>query len=142
MSLSKRTAVTGVKRDKKGKVIAFNIDRRNWGRGDRGGSLLEVKITKEGDKQINMCCLGVYGRACGIGVKRLKNKGMPSQIAGKLPKQMEWTTDLYDFDNDSKACKALAEINDMESSSDASKEKRIIARFAKQGIKVRFVGKG
>jgi len=142
MSLAKRTAVTGVRKNAKGEVIAFNINRKNWGRGKRGGSLLDIRNLEDGSQQINMCCLGVYGRACGIGVKRLRGKGMPLDVRN-LPKQMSWTIKKYMFGRDnSGAAISLAKTNDANKTSDKKKEATIIRRFAKQGIRVRFVGKG
>lgn len=145
MNLTKETAVTGIRKNKQGQVVAFNINRKVWGRGERGGSLLEVGTLEDSEgneisEQINMCCLGVYGRACGISANRLKGNGMPQNVA-KLPKQMNWTVNKSGTDSSNTANK-LAGINDRTGTTDASKERRIKARFAKQGIKVRFVGKG
>lgn len=146
MNLTKASAVTGVRKNKKGEVVAFNINRKNWGRGDRGGSLFEyygVQGQKGQQGEINMCCLGVYGRACGISVKRLKNLSMPSQVSGRLPKSfrvfLEESHSSY-IDNDLAA--ELAAYNDNSDTTDETKEREIIEGFGKLGIKVKFVGEG
>lgn len=148
MNLTKATAVRGIRKNKAGQVVAFSINRKVWGRGGRGGSLLETEVLEnlegEDTTQINMCCLGVYGRACGISVKRLKGQGMLSSVSGRRPKQIEWTLNESGGYSDiaSDIAEDLAAINDNSVTSDESKEEKIIAKFAAQGIRVKFVGKG
>ena len=147
MNLTKATAVTGIRRNKAGEVTAFNINRKNWGRGTRGGYLLQVRnVIDSVEKQVNMCCLGIYARACGVGVKRLKELTMPSTIEGRVPKSLNkflitsnWYAGKMD---DSNLAGDLASYNDDTDTSDEEKEALIIAGFAQIGVKVRFVGKG
>ena len=145
MNLPKETAVTGVRRNKAGKVTAFNINRKVWGRGERGGFLLAVRESPESGTpaQINMCCLGIYARACGVGVKRLKNVAMPSQMEGRIPEALEVFVE-HDFlgRDDSHVAFDLASINDQRNISDSDREAEITKKFAEIGIKVKFVGKG
>jgi hypothetical protein len=143
MSLAQKTHITGVRRGKTGKVVAFNINRKIWGRGERGGKLLATK-KHNGDEQINLCCLGIYGRACGLGVAKLKGLAMPHQI-NNLPEQMKWTvaTDIEENIYDSsRTAYDLAGFNDDQYEEDANREASIIELFAQQGITVKFVGKG
>jgi hypothetical protein len=138
MNLTKETAVTGVRKNKDGKIVAFNINRKNWGRGFRGGSLLNVDKVK---KQINMCCLGVFARACGVSTKRLIDVDMPDELNGRIPKDLGQFINSSGKDSTYLALK-LAEYNDNKESGDARKEAQIIKGFAEIGVKVRFVGKG
>jgi hypothetical protein len=143
MNLTKATAVTGIRKNKAGKVTAFNINRKVWGRGQRGGFLLNVKELAD-SVQINMCCLGIYARACGVGVKRLKNLAMPSSISGKVPKSLGvfLEPNKHIGIEDTNLASDLASYNDSSDLSDEVREQRIIEGFAEVGIKVRFVGKG
>lgn len=141
MNLTKATAPTGVKKDKQGNVIAFNINRKVWGRGERGGFLFETRNLNNGKKQINMCCLGIFGRACGVSVKRLNKIAMPSSIAGRVPKSLRVFID-FDRGLDTDLADTLAGYNDNQNTTDEEKEHYIIRGFASIGIKVKFVGKG
>lgn len=143
MNLTKASAVTGIRKNKAGMVTAFNINRKTWGRGQRGGYLFNfIKQNDEGDQidQVNMCCLGVYARACGISVKRLNKKSMYSNLNGRLPVGIKLF--LVDSYEDTNLAGDLASFNDSRDSSDDYKEANIIKKFAELGIKVRFVGRG
>lgn len=147
MSLTKDTAVTGIRKNKAGKVVAFNINRKVWGRGSRGGWLLQVReVVDSVEKQINMCCLGIYARACGVGVNRLRDNAMPASIPGRLPKSLNVfleDSELYEGSvTNSNLAGKLAEYNDDRDLTDAEREERIIKGFASVGIRVKFVGKG
>ena len=133
------TAVRGVKRDEAGNVIAFNINRKKWGRGENGGWLLQYKYS-QGKQVPRMCCLGLYARACGVSVNEIYLSAMPSKVGEKLPEQMQWTVQKRNKGRDSKAALKLADINDDEMTEDEDKEAAIIKHFAKQGITVTFTG--
>lgn len=125
-----------VQRDEAGKVIAFNIDRRYWGRGTGLGSLLNP-ATQE------MCCLGFYSLACGLPYADIENCDLPSSVG--LKKQMNWLKELPTLPADrnngwvSDMEDALARINDDKDLRPYDRERKIKARFAKAGITVNFV---
>lgn len=154
MENSKVTAKTKVKnvvRDQSGRVTAFDIDRRKWGRGKTGGELLQFDMDyeiydEEGHyigvetQEVCACCLGIYLRACGMRPSTLSDHGMPSGLVDdevKVPEQALWLLDKRGA-RDSRPSKILASINDKEDTKDAVKEKGIINHFGKQGITVTF----
>ena len=124
-----------VERDEAGKVVAFDIDRRYWERGNGLGSLLNPETQK-------MCCLGFYSLACGLTYKEIENQDLPSSV--RLRKEMEWLTEesVLPFDKTlsySEYEDALAYINDESDLKNSDRERKIKARFAKNGITVNFV---
>jgi hypothetical protein len=153
--LNRKTAVKGVVKDADGKVIAFEIDRRKWGRGDFGGYLLQAETsyfdydemaTKE--QEIAMCCLGIYARACGVPASELLDQSMPSTLGDSLPEQMKWLVRTEKVNGywgaperrvvDKALATSLAETNDSQAVKDAQREATIARRFAKRGITVTF----
>lgn len=122
------------KKDENGNVIEFTISRRFWGRGnDSSCELL--------DHNGKMCCLGHYGRACGLSLKSMLHESYPSGL-DRVPKQMRWLSEerpqankWENFEN------ALAGANDDVGIGVNNKlrEERIQKLFAKRGIKVNFI---
>jgi hypothetical protein len=121
-------------------VKSFVIDRGEWlpkeAHGPDGTSKL---FAPESGR---MCCLGVYLRACGLSKESLSGKMMPGNHLGEpIP---EWL--IHDkWSGPSLDAYELANINDaiqlFEGVSLAEREKLIVSKFAKQGIKVRFKGR-
>src|SRR5687768_7332682 len=124
----------------KGRVVAFDINRKFWGRASTAsGSLLDV------DTQL-MCCLGFYGLACGLPKKRIANKCYLSdaELSERLKKEFAWLTnnaspissDEIQLSNSLEV--ALAQINDSEVEyKRRDKKERLIKKFfANNGITV------
>lgn len=113
----------------------LRIERKFWGRGESGGSLLGIRPDNKG----RMCCLGFYAKACGISRTEYENRAMPDEVTPNgVRKVRAWGLLL----NNPKITQRLAAINDSINSNDLHKETRIKAVFSKLGVKVRFVGKG
>lgn len=131
-----KKAMLNVQKDGKGKVVAFDIDRRFWGQGKDSPSLL---LGEEG----KMCCLGFYARACGYGEAEIYDKNMPSDLRTK--EQLDWLQDTMRVKTNAYSDTQenyLAQINDGNTkhyNSRAKREKRIAEIFAKNGIEVSFV---
>jgi len=110
------------------------IERAKWYRGMVGSRLLD------GDGQ--KCCLGFYGLACGLKEKQLLGRGEPCEVRSDL-----WPDTCVTYLADAEyvarwfqtswTTKAI-QINDDETSSPKSRERDLIAHFAKVGVDVEF----
>ena len=112
----------------------FTIKKEEWGYGGGlGNGMLRDPNTGK------MCCLGIYLKACGVPVKDLENKSMPSNLAGyKLP---EWLVLEHDPQTEEEGVASkLADANDKAAGDiDMKTRKKIIRQgFADNGVKVTF----
>lgn len=122
-----------VKKNKKGRVIEFDVIRSKWARGGRGGL---PRLLNTSNK---MCCLGFYTRACGYQPKEIRGLGLPTEAADYLERGMQWCAEWPD-DVANNAENVIAEWNDDEYTTDAEREKQLKSLFRKYGkIKVNFV---
>jgi hypothetical protein len=116
------------------------IERKRWLRGADNSALLR-------DDGL-MCCLGFYGEACGIGSDDMLDTADPEECGTAVLSM--WPAWLLGFKNDSDDpddgflrntgdCGRLIEANDDNRLTDAVREQRIAAIFAKHGVEVEFV---
>lgn len=137
----------------------FTIDRSKW---DRGKIFEDSRIDAGIDESTYllhpydgaMCCLGFYLKSCGVPAVYLRDQRGPKNAARpmlsrgrRIPMQMRWlledaglfpTSSVVD---DSELAQKLMNVNDNEDLPSREREKKIAALFAKQGIKVKFVGR-
>lgn len=118
-------------KDEDGKVIEFTINRRYWLNGSNAYFGLLC------DEFNNKCCLGHYGKACGMPKKELLGKGLYNGI-NPIPKQMEWL--VNENPADTLIVSNLVNANDSLRLKVKEREEKIIELFAKKGIKVIFTG--
>lgn len=120
-------------------VRKFTVKRSKWLRGNGGVSQL---LNNEG----KMCCLGFYGRECGLRPQDIRDQATPSDVDDTRDEKI-WNTFLIKDDTintlnsprDSKAAVKLMRINDSKALSDEKREEKLTAEFLKWGIKVKFV---
>jgi hypothetical protein len=106
------------------KVTAFTIYRDHWLHGE--GSQ-ESFLLRSGDEK--MCCIGFYGRACGVSRDELLGMKSPDDLC-HLPNEMKWLNRRRPFN-------ALVRINDSPAD-DSLREQKIAFIFATRGIRVIF----
>lgn len=115
-------------------VKEFTIDRSKW---HTGSPARDAKKKHGADSALyvpenkRMCCLGFFGKACGLTQKDISGRALLSSVNG----YDVWEEILPHVDQEQ-----LSGINDGTSIL-STKEKKIKAIFAKNGIKVKFVGK-
>lgn len=117
------------------KVKSFVIDRGKWINGhimtifgsDVDSALLEPDTGL-------MCCLGIYGKACGIPEKEMKGKGLPGNLQLKYRRP-------YDIFDGFLQLSMIAEDNDDVLMTDSGREACISAAFKEAGVAVTFKGK-
>ena len=111
-------------------VKAIRLTKQNW-----GPDALRDPETKK------MCCLGIFGEACGVDLTKMDNLGMPNEVEAVAQKSFpKW---LFEDRAPSKDAALLAGANDHYfSHADAGAreiDKRIIRKtFAKHGVRVTF----
>lgn len=119
-------------------VKSFTIDRAKWLSGVYGEYFNGSMLYRPEDGR--MCCLGFYCEASGIPKKKMANVPMPAELAlGNIP---SWLRNLNDdaFSwSSSDAASDIARMND-DIKKRTQREAAITRAFAKQGVKVRFVG--
>lgn len=137
----------------------FTVDRSKW---DRGKIFENVRAEDGVDESTYllhpsdgaMCCLGFYLKSCGVADSYLRDHGGPKDAARpmlskgrRIPAQMKWLLEgeehypAYSVVDDSELAQKLMNVNDKEGLSGREREKKIAAIFAKQGVKVKFVGR-
>src|SRR5690242_7689418 len=123
--------------------MEFTIDRSKWlcGRlrhkieGGNGDSMMYAKSLNRS------CCLGILADSCGVSKKELSATGVPSELEqrGTLPKVMNFLTeeksDGYKRQSD------YVRVNDNDELHQKDRERQLTKLFAKDGIKVKFVGR-
>lgn len=112
------------------KVRTFTIDRRTWGRGMEGG-LLRRRAKDGMAAPGKMCCLGFCALAHGFTTRQIVGKSFLYELNKGDDLLPEWMTESTDVGQ-------LTHVNDSPKYTDEHREERIIAIFAKHGIKVRF----
>ena len=112
------------------RVKAIRLTKQNWG----PESLRDSKTKK-------MCCLGVFGAACGVDLEEMIGLGMPHEVdaseRGAFPK---W---LFADGASSRTAQLLASANDhyFQDTNKASRkvDKHVIRKnFAQHGVRVTF----
>lgn len=103
----------------------FTVERETWCRGGKGAKN-PLLLTEDGYR----CCLGFWGRACGVSDRRMLGKGMPRMVLG-------WKGRPIDDD----VLQEIAGDNDSTLITDAERERRLRAEFKNHGITIRFTGK-
>lgn len=93
-----------------------------------------------------MCCLGQISKQCGLKPKDLRNVASPMSLdqkpAEKLRKVLPWLLKVEKVDaelTNTHVCGVAMEVNDRENLSDAKREARLTAIFAKRGIELEFI---
>lgn len=110
----------------------LTINRAKWECGTGGGKLLRIDTGK-------MCCLGFFGRSCGISQNALAGKGRPEEV--RRSRWPAWLIHGGNKNSTSDDTEDLIFANDDEDINGKQREKRIAELFAKHGIRVRFTGK-
>lgn len=129
------------------KLKKLTIDRRKWGRGNTGGSLLN----KNGLK----CCLGFACTALGFKNRDILDEGIPSDLVSTYTKEkarsksveksrakkLDWLVEENGSGKfrASSAVNQLVGINDDSLTSDNYKEAEITRIFKENGVKVKFI---
>lgn len=120
--------------------MKYTIDRTKWLRGE--GSMVSDLLREDG----KMCCLGQIAKQCGLKPKELRNTASPMSLdqkpAEKFRKALPWLLKVdkvdAEFEN-THICGVAMEVNDREKLSDAKREARLTAIFAKRGIELEFI---
>ena len=133
------------------------IDRKKWGRGRTGGSLLTDEFSEVTGK---MCCLGFFSRNCGFKPKEIRGIGLPEEVIENLMNDVDTYGTMTKAETKEKLfnklkkrgfdlksfkkigtglANKLALINDNTDTTDETKERKITELFGKVGIKVKFV---
>jgi hypothetical protein len=119
-------------------ITEFVVDRIKWLRGE--GSL-ESSLFRPTDGK--MCCLGFYGKACGLTEEDMKHLGAPFQvrnIVNNFPEEMMWLVEKLEQRYDSSPdCYCAMSTNDAGILTDDEREEKIKTIFAKHGITVAFI---
>jgi hypothetical protein len=123
--------------------FSFTIQRSQWLRGASHSYLYRPTDGK-------MCCLGFFGKACGLTYGSLSSRKTPASVSGKDPFgiQGKFLLELsyplfpsslgYNY-HDTPAADTLMKVNDEYDANDNWREAEIIRLFALQGIQVTFV---
>lgn len=117
--------------------MKFTINRKRW---QRGKGWKQSALYLEDNRK--MCCLGQVARQCGIPVKAIKEEDALAQIEeaserAKLPKWLTRKSRGQVFNTH--ACGNAMNINDSEELSDAEREAKLTALFAKHGDELEFI---
>lgn len=130
------------------KLKEFVIDRSKWLCGAE--SLKKVIDQKKEDlfdiRSKRSCCLGLYANQCGIGKDILKNNstifGLVAE-ANSHPKikKLEWLNEHIGNFNTDRVESEFMLTNDDPEISQKERESRLKKAFAKNGVKVKFVGR-
>lgn len=135
-------------------IKSFTIKESIWARGNQSPEGLNALLNKDR----TMCCLGQYGKSCGISNDVLYMAGVPS-VVEKVSKNKAWIANLnqkeleyvkwetklisrraiFDTDCDSTICDDLVEINDDVDISDEERKVKLKKKFAEMKVKVRFI---
>lgn len=114
------------------------IDRNLWLRGE-GHDASALHRKSDG----KMCCLGIYGLACGLPLDKLTGKNQPNELKG----YPEWLLIHVTPSLDSKAytgcstdCGDLIMCNDAKLYQDPEREAKITEIFSRHDVEVTFVG--
>ena len=118
-------------------VKEFTINRAKWGRGDSNEGYLLNDVSGK------MCCLGFYAKACGLKNKDIIGVTDPASYQSYFFEKNSgtWKTKLLKSSRNTSTCNDLIIINDSMYITDEAREEKIIKKFARIGIKVKFVGK-
>lgn len=130
-----------------GRVKEFTIDRSKW---LQGKYARHIEVTEGYSQKCDSylrnetnqmkCCLGFYASACGVrgitGVTTLA--GLQDPEKKKVDQRFFAKDSIWD---DSVMASNLMGKNDDDNLSDEAREKYVKERFAKLGVKVKFVGK-
>ena len=103
-------------------IKEFTVDRARWGQG---------ALLNNG----KMCCLGFLSEACGIALSRFGMRGYPDPEWTEVPEVFRHPRGRW---RDAPG-RTAANINDGQDE-DSEKESKLIALFAKHGIKLSFTG--
>lgn len=121
------------------------IDRKKWGTGREGGSLLNTNNEK-------LCCLGFFCLAAGASRAQIRDTPMPVDYYSPFPvcqtesflkeiAPLVKKRSKTEYQNN-RICGLLSVVNDSESKrykNPAKREARIKELFAKVGTKVKFI---
>jgi len=108
------------------------IDRSRWLRGESESYLFRPRDNK-------MCCLGFYGKACGLSEEQMSHQAFPSEVEGYMTKA-PWLAKGADELRSVSDFLMLA--NDSKSLSESDREKKIADIFAQHGVEVEFIDGG
>lgn len=115
-------------------VKEFTIDRSKWLRGEGSADSFLVRASDG-----KMCCLGFYGKACGILKKEMRGMQEPDEVGQKFEDAAPW---LFDgVSGPSGVCATLMRENDTVGGVGRDRERKVKELFAEHGVKVKFVGK-
>ncbi len=128
-----------MKQEKELKVVtSFVIDRQKWAPGLMGQCILSKLLNS--DNGGKMCCLGFYGKACGIPNEKLENANFLTYISED--KQFDWLKNAS-IEPSSNSWgtleRDLALINDRLYENEPNREEKIKSIFADNGITVNFI---
>lgn len=117
----------------------FTIDRAKWLQAGHPAIKEDRVESQLCDSQGRMCCLGFYLNSCGVAKSAMRRDLLPSDVVMlDSPKEIQW---LFEFDVSSRRNESvLASMNDAVGVTQHRREQQIRREFAKQGIKVKFVG--
>lgn len=122
-------------------ITTFTIDRSKW----LNGSISYDSAMR--DTKGRMCCLGFYGKACGVKAKAMTGIGYPHQLdATAVPDEMHWLIEEFGAFNTGRGrntphCTQLVGDNDSDLLAKREREARIKKGFKEAGITVKFVGR-
>lgn len=123
------------------------IKRSKWYRGNtaQNSKLIFAADPENKEEQKfngHKCCLGFYGKNCGLGWAEMANVATPTALARLevLPSSMWWLVEK-ESDGRYKASQDgsnLMQINDSGEVSDTFRERKITEIFARHDVQVRF----
>jgi len=111
-------------------VGEFTIDRKEWLRGE--GVYQSYLLRARDGKR---CCVGIYLKACGMSDEELSGVTGANEkpVCDLLPQEAGWLLNWELLGH-------LYVDNDERSTSESEREERIAEGFARNGIKVNFIG--
>lgn len=119
-------------------ITELKINRRKWGTGDEGGSLLNPVTGK-------MCCLGFFCLAAGVPKAELEGEPMPAGIKDCLEYPKLKTVVNFQKRVNKFVTTQLSTVNDSEApkfvNNPKAREARIAKLFGELGVTVEFTGK-
>lgn len=116
-------------------------DRKKWARG-RPGINGKARFNLLLDGCGNMCCLGIYLRACGVSAEDILGACDPNDMDNSaVPDEAQWLFKEGNIDGASEDTCGLVLCND-KSTRQTADEKLITAIFAKHDVDFQFVGSG
>jgi hypothetical protein len=122
---------------------SFRVNRGNWVMGEFDKQLGKARML---NRRGNMCCLGFYSYACGVGAEHLRDRADPDEVVHGSQRKVFPFEELPYLTKDGTAHGTqlsfdAVTINDDEKLTLRGREEKLTKLFDKHGIGIEFVGK-